>query len=163
MHDSPAVVTAEPTTADVAVVYAGRNRVRAAWLLALYGVALALIAFWPEPVDRGASGFTHRITRAMPWLTYDVIETSANVLLFVPLGVLLAYVIPRQRGAIVPLALAATLMIETGQALFLDARTPSQRDVIANVLGATIGLVLVWFRERRRARSMSAAQGRPIP
>lgn len=163
MDHAPALAPASPTTAAVAAVHARRNRVRAARLLALYGVALALIAFWPEPVDRGASGVLRGITRAVPWLTYDVIETTSNVLLFVPLGVLLAFVIPRQRGLIVPLALATTLVIETGQALFLAARTPSLRDVIANVLGATIGLALVWLRERRQARSVSAAQGRPMP
>ena len=113
---------------------------------------LALIAFWPTPVDRGASDFIDAITRAVPWLTYDLIETVANVALFVPFGVLLALVLPLHRGLVVPIALATTLIIESGQALILSERTPSLRDIVANVLGATIGLAIVHLRERRKIR-----------
>jgi len=112
-------------------------------------VLLALIAFWPTPVDRGASGLLEAITRAIPWLTYDVIETTANVALFVPFGVLLALVLPLHRGLVVPIALATTLVIESGQALLLSERTPSLRDIVANVLGAAIGLAIVHLMERR--------------
>lgn len=111
---------------------------------------LALIAFWPTPVDRGASGLLEVITRAIPWLTYAVIETTANVALFVPFGVLLALVLPLHRGLVVPIALATTLVIESGQALLLSERTPSLRDIVANVLGAAIGLAIVHLIERRR-------------
>lgn len=121
------------------------------WWLLLYSGALALIAFWPTPVDRGAAGLLDAITRAAPWLTYDLIETTANVLLFVPLGILSALVLPRRRALVVPLALLATLAIETGQALLLAQRTPSLRDVVANVLGAAIGLAIVVVAARRRA------------
>jgi glycopeptide antibiotics resistance protein len=113
-------------------------------------VVLALIAFWPVPVDQGASGFLRSISSVVPWLTYDVIETGANVLLFVPFGVLLALALPLQRGLVVPLALATTLVIESGQALFLADRTPSLRDIVANVLGAAIGLAIVILIERRK-------------
>jgi glycopeptide antibiotics resistance protein len=115
----------------------------------VYGVALTLIAFWPVPVDRGASGLLRAITQAIPWLTYDVIETAANVALFVPFGVLLALVLPLHRGLVVPISLATTLFIESGQALLLAERTPSLRDIIANVLGAAVGLAIVLLTERR--------------
>lgn len=122
------------------------------WLGA-YAVALALIAFWPVPVDSGARPFLRAITAALPWLTYDVIEFSANVLLFVPLGALLALVIPRRRMLVLPVALLSTIIIETGQALLLAARTPSLRDIIANFSGAALGLLVVWLLERRRAKT----------
>jgi hypothetical protein len=130
-------------------------------LLFIYGVVLALVAFWPVPVDRGASGLLRAISHAVPWLTYDVIETTANVLLFVPFGVLLAVALPLHRGLVVPIALAATLLIESGQALFLVQRTPSLRDIVANVLGAAVGLAIVVIVERRRARDRRMPQPTP--
>ncbi|MEV5071083.1 VanZ family protein [Microbacterium sp. LMI12-1-1.1] len=151
MTDAPALISAAPTTAAVAAVHVRRGQRRGIRLLVVYAVMLALIAFWPVPVDRGASGFLRAISSVVPWLTYDVIETAANVLLFVPFGVLLALALPLQRGLVVPLALATTLVIESGQALLLAERTPSLRDIVANVLGATIGLAIVQLIERRAA------------
>ncbi|GAA1944316.1 VanZ family protein [Microbacterium deminutum] len=120
--------------------------------LALYSVVLAAIAFWPVPVDRGSGGMLRAISAAVPWLTYDVIESSANVLLFVPLGILLALVLPRRRWLVVPIALAVTVVIECGQALFLHQRTASVRDVVANLIGAVIGLAIVLARFGRGTR-----------
>ena len=152
MTDAPIVVPGPPHTAAVATVARRRGQRRGIRLLVIYGVVLALVAFWPVPVDRGASGLLQAITRAVPWLTYDVIETAANVALFVPFGMLLALVLPLHRGLVVPIALATTLVIESGQALLLAERTPSLRDVVANVLGAAIGLVIVILIERRKTR-----------
>ncbi|MFE5407282.1 VanZ family protein [Microbacterium sp. NPDC056569] len=147
--DAPALAPAPPTTAAVATVHRRRAQGRSIRLLVIYAVLLALIAFWPTPVDRGASGLLEAITHAVPWLTYDVIETSANVVLFVPFGLLLALALPLHRGVVIPIALATTLVIESGQALLLAERTPSLRDIVANVLGAAIGLAIVHLRERR--------------
>ena len=118
--------------------------------LAVYAVALALIAFWPVPVDSGAGGLLRAISAAVPWLSYDVIEVTANILLFVPLGILLTLVLSRRRRWMVaPIALGVTLLIEVSQALFLAARTPSIRDILANLVGAVIGLAIVIIVERR--------------
>jgi hypothetical protein len=145
----------EPTTlSTAAVATAGRQRAqgRGIRLLLIYGAMLALIAFWPVPVDRGAAGLLRTITRTVPWLTYGVIETTANVLLFVPLGMLLALALPLHRGLVVPIALATTLVIESGQALLLTQRTPSLRDIVANVIGAMIGLAVVHVVQWRSRR-----------
>ncbi|MFK4834582.1 VanZ family protein [Microbacterium sp. ZW T2_14] len=152
MTDAPTLAPAAPTTAAVAAVHVRRSQRRGIRLLVVYAVMLTLIAFWPVPVDQGASGLLRTISKAMPWLTYDVIETTANVLLFVPLGVLLALALPLQRGLVVPLALATTLVIESGQALFLAERTPSLRDIVANVVGAALGLAIVQLATRRATR-----------
>jgi len=149
MSDAPTFEAALPATAAVATLHMRRGRRRGIRLLVVYGVMLALIAFWPVPVDRGATGMLRTISHAVPWLTYDLIETTANILLFVPFGVLLAIALPLHRGLVVPIALAATLVIESGQALFLAERTPSLRDIVANVLGAVIGLAIVQLVERR--------------
>ncbi|BDV29770.1 hypothetical protein Microterr_04300 [Microbacterium terricola] len=120
-------------------------------LIAVYLLALALIAFWPQPVDRDLSDVLQAVTRALPWLSYEVIEFSANVLLFVPFGVLLALAAPRLRAFVVPIGLAASVVIELGQAVLLSERTPSLLDVVANTAGAAIGLGLVLVIERFRA------------
>jgi glycopeptide antibiotics resistance protein len=122
--------------------------------LAGYVVALALIAFWPVPVDRAAQGLVAAITRAVPFLTYDVIETAANVVLFVPLGALLALVLPRRALLVLGIALVATVAIELAQAALLPERTPSLRDVLANLCGAAVGLSIVLLVRRPRPRTV---------
>lgn len=120
-------------------------------VLTMYAVALALIAIWPVPVDSGAGPLLRAITRVVPVLTYARIEFGANILLFVPLGALLALLLTR-RYLIVPIALVATVAIESMQALMLERRTPSVMDILANLTGACIGLLLVagieWWRRR---------------
>ena len=120
--------------------------------LAGYLVALALIAFWPVPVDRAAAGLLAEITRAVPFLTYDVIETAANVVLFVPLGALLALVLTRRAPLVLGIALLATVAIELAQAVLLPERTPSLRDILANLCGAAVGLGVVLLARRPRRR-----------
>ncbi|MFC8682656.1 VanZ family protein [Microbacterium ureisolvens] len=159
MTDAQTLVPAPSTTSAVATIGRRRAQGRGIRLLLLYGVMLALIAFWPVPVDRGASGVLEAITRAVPWMTYSLIETAANVALFVPFGVLLALVLPLHRGLVVSIAFATTLLIESGQALFLAERTPSLRDVVANVVGAAIGLAIVLVVERRSGRPRPTQKG----
>ncbi|GAA0491635.1 hypothetical protein GCM10009532_13650 [Microbacterium aurantiacum] len=120
-----------------------RSRLPALVLLA-YVAALAAIAFWPTPVDRGAAPLVRTITRLIPVLTYDRIEFAANIALFVPFGVLVGLLL-RQTWLVLPLAFLTTLMIETAQALLLDRRTPSIMDIIANTAGACIGVLVVVF------------------
>lgn len=106
---------------------------------------------WPVPVDSGATGLLNLISRAFPVFTYARIEFGANILLFVPLGVLLALIL-RQRFLIVPIALVTTVAIESLQALLLDQRTPSVMDIVANLAGAAFGLLVVTFVEWWRGR-----------
>ncbi|WP_019180948.1 VanZ family protein [Microbacterium yannicii] len=134
------------------------------WLVA-YVVALTLIALWPTPVDRGAAGLLSAITRTVPWLTYDVIETAANVVLFVPFGVLLTLVRPRSSSPwwVLGIALAATVAIELAQAVLLPERTPSERDVLANLCGAAIGLgAVLWLRRQREEMGLGTSGDRVV-
>ena len=125
----------------------------AGWTLAGYLFALTLIAFWPSPVDSGAGPVIDLITRIIPVLSYARIEFGANILLFVPLGVLLTLIL-RDRALVLPIAIVLTLTIESGQGVLLDRRTPSELDIIANTAGACIGLlgVAAWRSWRRRDR-----------
>ncbi len=133
---------------------ARRRRFLAA-LLAGYLFALSLIAFWPSPVDEGASGLIDRVLRVLHrlgvpgWFDYSVIESGANVLLFIPFGILVAAFLPLRRAWLaLPVGILASMCIELGQELFRPERVATLRDVLANALGAAIGAVVVdyWLR-----------------
>ena len=139
------------------------TRVAARAVLTIYGITLAMIALWPVPVDSGSGGLLRVVTRIFPVLTYSRIEFSANILLFVPLGVLLMLIL-RRRYLILPIAIVVTLAIECSQALLLDRRTPSMLDIIANTAGACIGMLIVAVVESmhdRPARGAVASAGQP--
>lgn len=133
------------------------------WILAAYVVVLTLIAFWPVPVDSGAGGLLKAITRVFPILTYARIEFGANILMFVPLGVLLALILSRSRYLVLPIAILVTATIEGVQAIALDRRTPSVLDIVANTVGACLGLLIVALIEALRAGRSAPPAGRSVP
>ena len=115
----------------------------------VYLVALALIALWPTPVDRGARGsisggldWLH--AHGVPgWLDYPVIEITANIALFLPVGLLGVLLLGRSRWWLTILAGAATsTVIELSQLVFLPARVPTAADVVANTAGTALGALL---------------------
>lgn len=92
------------------------------------------------------------VSRRLPAITRPRVEFAANVALFVPFGVLLPLILRRSLELVLPIALVATVTIECGQALLLSHRVPSVLDIVANVTGASIGmLVLALWRRMRRA------------
>lgn len=119
-------------------------------LLAGYLLALALIGFWPSPVDEGASGLIDHMLRFLHrngvpgWFDYSLIESGANVLLFIPFGFLIAALLPLQRVWLaLPIGIAASMCIEVGQELFRPERVATPRDLLANSLGAAIAVLVV--------------------
>ena len=127
-----------------------------AWWLLAYAVIIAAIALWLVPVDSGAGPLLRAITRHFPVLTYERIEWAANVVLFVPLGFLLTRILSDARWLVLPIALVTTVAIEAIQAVALPQRTSSALDVLANVTGACIGMIiaaLVWRGRSHHVRS----------
>jgi VanZ family protein len=124
-------------------------------LLIVYAVAAALVAFWPVPVDSGASGLLHRIENVLPWATYKRIEFGANVLYFVPLGWLLTIVLDRSRHLVLPIGILVTVAIEAVQGELLAQRTASIHDVLANTTGTCVGMLIAAVLTYRRP-------GRPV-
>ena len=126
---------------------------------ALYGVALLLIAAWPTHVDENVDVLNTAPARWLidrgiaPHNTYRVIEAAANVVLFVPFGVLLMLASLRLTWLqAVGVALVVSSGIELLQAVALPGRTANAGDVAANVLGAAVGAsgVVIWRAVARR-------------
>nr|WP_269994475.1 VanZ family protein [Arthrobacter sp. B2a2-09] len=120
-----------------------------------YFVVLAFIAFWPTPVDKPAAGdlsvlldLLHR--NGIPvWINYGFVEASANVLLFAPAGLLLAFTLRRQRWwKLLALGAAVSGTVELGQLLFLPNRFSSPQDILMNTLGVGLGLLLASLLKR---------------
>lgn len=116
-------------------------------LLAVYLVALALVAFWPTPVDRPVAGklqtalFALHAAGLPKLINYNFVEFSSNVLMFVPIGVLAALAFSSlHRWRIVMAAFLGSCGMEAGQLLFLSDRFPSAMDIVANTGGAMLGV-----------------------
>ena len=125
--------------------------------LGAYALVLGLIAFWPVPVDQGASvilmrwlGKLHR-WGVPTWFDYGVVEVASNVLLFIPLGALIAGILGlRLWWGAVAASFLASVLIELSQLVFLPARIASIADVAANTFGAIIGALAASLLMARR-------------
>lgn len=121
----------------------------ALWGLGVYALVLGLIGFWPVPVDRGGSLVLLRWLRKLhawgvpAWFDYGAVESVSNVVLFFPLGALIAWILGVRLwwGGVVA-GFVVSVLIELGQFTFLPARVPSAADVAANTFGATLGALL---------------------
>lgn len=141
--------------------------------LGVVGLLLALpvvgvLTLWP----------THWLLRAKPrvlqglrwlharemfeWVYWTRLEVLANVAMFVPLAMLLVFVLGARRWWIaLGLCLAATVGIEAVQHLFLPGRVASVKDIVANGVGALLGVALAAVVEAAvRARRRRAAAPR---
>lgn len=136
------------------------------WRLAIVGyiACILVVAFWPTPVDKPIHGTLTAILdylhhRGVPaWLSYSFVEALANVVLFVPLGLIFAVTFRAQAWwKLAGLASLASITVELGQLLFLTARFASFLDVVTNTSGAVIGIAVARTASKRRS---SAANNR---
>ena len=113
-------------------------------------VPLALIAFWPSPVDQPVQGqlasalyLLHR--HGLPsWVNYTFVEAAANVAIFVPLGIVGSLAFPTKLWwQIAALGMLISGCIELGQHLFLHHRFATLSDIVANTAGTALGAVPV--------------------
>jgi len=118
------------------------------WLLGAYSVVVVAILLWPTPVDREAGPtifaiitFFHGL--GWTWFSYTVLEVIANVLLFVPLGALLVVCLPRRWWWLaLVIGVSVSGAAELVQAVALPERMASVSDVVANTIGAVIGMTM---------------------
>lgn len=128
-------------------------------------IPLAFIAFWPTPVDAPVQGqlasvlrFLHR--HGIPdWFNYQFVEASANVVLFIPLGIVSALAfLEKPWWRIGAFGLVASGCMELGQLLFLHDRFASPLDLVTNTSGAVLGALLTTAALTKiEARRLSAA------
>lgn len=123
-------------------------RIAAGVLLVLYLAVAAYIVFVPEgevPTNSvTAISMLLQEMGAPAWFDEGYIEFLTNVLLFVPLTVFGATLLPRWRWWHWLLAgFWLTVAVETWQLVFLPGRSPQLSDVVANTLGAMLGYALV--------------------
>ncbi|SMH40199.1 VanZ like family protein [Rathayibacter oskolensis] len=115
-----------------------------------YLVVIALITLTPAPYPPGEPSAIVRAiiaflgsTPLTAWFDYDVAEFTANVLMFVPLGALLAAQLPARRRLLAAvIGLGVSVLIETAQLLLLPSRVADVRDLISNGLGSLVGAAL---------------------
>lgn len=127
----------------------------------VYLLAVAFIVFWPVPVDRPAQNALPRLLESwhaagVPlWVDYRLIEWLANVIMFLPWGVLGTLLLARRWWWMIPFSgLLASAAVESTQYVFLPARFASTADIVANTAGALLGFggtALVIFCVRHRA------------
>jgi len=138
-------------------------------LLALYGAVVALAVFWPTPIDRDYRGSIIRVLEVLhrygipDWFGYAALEFTANIAMFVPLGFLIFYVLPRSRWWLaLVICPALSILIEITQGVALAQRFASIGDVVANSLGGLVGALLALALRsviNRRDRRMLARYG----
>jgi glycopeptide antibiotics resistance protein len=149
----------------------------AAIVLAAYIVVVLLIVTWPTPVDSDSRSTIVSILRALhsrdlfTFVSYDHVEYTANIAMFVPLGILLAMWLGRRWWWVAMIScFALSGAIETFQGLALPSRYATFDDVIANTTGGVIGalvgaLILQSLRIRtlEGRRRIRAAATSPSP
>ena len=128
---------------------------------ALYAFVVWWMTLRPTIYDARVGSLLHTVLRALhswsptAWISFDVVEFTANVAMFVPLGILvLAWGGRWWYGILIGTVLSAA--IETIQLLFLPTRVADVRDVVANTVGAAIGVGIALFLGRHAARSQDS-------
>ena len=119
----------------------------AAFLLAAVLATVLLVTMWPVPVDRGYSGSIDKLLAVLhrngvpTWFGYNRLEFTANIIMFIPLGFLVALLLSQRLWWLALIICPAfSVSIELTQAAFIAARFATVSDVIANSTGAFIGI-----------------------
>lgn len=141
------------------------NPLRWHWILVGMLIALAVVAFWPSPVDQPVQGDLAEILKFLhaygipAWFNYKFVEAAANVALFVPLGAVASLAFSDKRWwQIGAFGLIISGCMELGQLLFLHNRFASPSDLVTNTGGAIVGALLTTAAQKKlQARRWSAA------
>ncbi|MET4781971.1 VanZ family protein [Glaciihabitans sp. UYNi722] len=138
----------------------------------VYLAVVGWITLGPQPVNSGNGAWLWRLLRFFSgheltsWLTYARVEFLANVAMFIPIGLFFLLLFGRRLWFVGILAgVALTVAIEGAQ-LFIPGRVSDVRDLIANSLGATIGVLaalIVTAPKARRLRRERERDQRAVP
>lgn len=98
--------------------------------------------------------------RRTEWITFNVIEFTANVAMFVPIGLFFVLLLGRRQWWLaIVLGILLTLGIELAQQNIAN-RVSDPRDLMANSLGAVIGTLLALVLTAAKARRIRIAAER---
>ena len=115
---------------------------------AIYLAFVGWVTLGPQPLNETNSGWLTSLLAALAgspataWITYSLVEFLANIAMFVPIGCLFLLVqegTRRRWWLALLLGIALTCGIEFTQQ-FLPTRVPDVRDIVANSLGAALGI-----------------------
>jgi len=115
--------------------------------LAVYLLFVGWVTLNPAPPNPARNELLLQLLQVLP-ISYDAVEFTANIGMFVPIGALVA-ILSRHWWIGVVVGIALTCGIEFTQQ-FLPARFPDVRDMLANSLGALIGVAGVALFSRKR-------------
>ena len=127
------------------------RRFTRAWALVLgipFLVGLAALTLTPSKVEQSMPNLLDLVLTAAHRLGWDSldftrVEILANVLVFVPVGILAFVLLPRRFWLLALLVgPALSLAIETAQRVALPHRAATVTDVLANSAGSLLGVVL---------------------
>lgn len=130
------------------------------WALAAYALAALVVLVAPVSYSEivvAIWAWSHA-TLGIGGFGAGWIEFGANILLFLPLGLLLTLLFRRPWVGFA-VALGLSFGAELVQIL-LPSRMASLRDIVANALGAAVGALIAWLIIRRRRFSRSRATTR---
>lgn len=114
----------------------------------LYLGVVGFITLGPQPLDEGTDSLVWQLLAffsrfdATSWVTYSLLEFWANVAMFVPVGLFFLLLLGRGRWWLaIVLGVLLTCAIEFTQ-MFLPGRVSDPRDILANSVGALVGVVV---------------------
>jgi glycopeptide antibiotics resistance protein len=141
-------------------------------LTLLYLVGVAWITLGPQPQVASKDSIVMQVLRvlwehpATDWVTYNGVEFTANIAMFLPIGLFFLLLFGRSRWWLaIGIPFLMTLGIETAQ-IWIPGRVSDIRDVVSNTIGATVGVLIglaVTVPEARRARAAARAAASITP
>jgi glycopeptide antibiotics resistance protein len=128
----------------------------------LYLAIVGWITLGPQPFD-STNGLIVRVLEllqrheATDWVTYAGIEFTANVFMFLPIGLFFLLLFGRGRWWLAILVgVVLTFAIETAQ-LVIPGRVSDARDLAANSAGAVLGVLVALVLTAAKARNIRLA------
>ncbi len=114
------------------------------WLLSGWTLVILLITTWPWSDFQGHSHWYH-----MVWIPFSDVNFSlgsmgnigGNILLFIPIGLLIAKLDPKKGRGVFLLAIFLSFGIEWFQ-VYCHNHFPSMTDFVCNVAGVAMGAVM---------------------
>jgi VanZ family protein len=139
-------------------------------LAAAYGGTMVVLSLTPASDGERVLPLLNRLAdlaqgpARADWITVEAADFAVGMLLFVPLGILLVLLVGRRRWLfVIVVGVLASCWIELAQGIWLGDRLSDSRDVVANTVGITLGvvvaLVVTWpalHRDRRLAAARPA-------